>query len=523
MWRTRRRRAIPDGGAASKPLSLAVCGLPRPSSTRGRTPTEETRNEKTHPPGCRRRRAGPVGKRLGPDRGAAAGRDHRQQHQAHRRRGGAAGAGDHAPGSGTPGHRHRRAADLDAQLQRQRAGQPGGQLRRGRRRSPWRQRHELRQPAHAGLRGDADPPERAARRGLRPERRHRRRAVDSDGRGRARGSAQGRRLGDLRHRCHRRRHQLHPAQGLPGPGGAGLHRRDAARRRQHQPGEARRRLRRPRARRLQPAGRHLAQREQGTARRPARLRQHLPARPRPVGRHARHTDRHAVHAQLALHRAQPRQPRQHRAQHRAEAARRHAGLQRHQHPRPARRRGLRLGRRHGRLRRSAVGHAGRALRLCLGHRTRCRVAATGDQHERGAARHAAPGRAPGLRRVHRRQGRVEEELLAQPDLEQRRSHERVPQSRLPEHRGILRRRLQRAGGHLPAARAQPRPAAGLPLALHALRRPRDRHRERELAFPDRRGRPDRRRLELPRRRLARPASRPRCWPGATSTAASSPT
>jgi outer membrane receptor for ferrienterochelin and colicin len=44
------------------------------------------------------------------------------------------------------------------------------------------------------------------------------RELHPDGTDRTRGSAQGRRLGDLRLRRHRWRGQLHPAQGLPGTG-----------------------------------------------------------------------------------------------------------------------------------------------------------------------------------------------------------------------------------------------------------------------------------------------------------------
>jgi hypothetical protein len=117
---------------------------------------------------------------------------------------------------------------------------------------------------------------------------------------------------------------------------AGLHRHHRSRRRQHPRRQAGGRLRRPGQEQLQRAGDAGAQREQGAARRPARLRQHLPARPRPVGGHPRHagtprclrsaafTARSAATTSTTPAAAPaPRCPA------------RHADLQRHQRARPA--------------------------------------------------------------------------------------------------------------------------------------------------------------------------------------------
>jgi hypothetical protein len=337
-------------------LRVGRVALPRATPPSSRRTTREA-----HPPGFGHHPAGPVDGRAGAERDAATRGNHGQQHQAHRCRGRAAGAGHHAPGHGAPGHRHRRAADQFAVGQRQRPRQPGLQCRRRGRRGARQQRPVGRQPARPGSGSHAGAAERPAHRRPRPQRRHRRPAVHPHGRGRARRDPEGRRLGHLRHRRHRRRHQLHPAQELQRARGAGLHRHHRGRRRQHPALQAHRRLRRPGEEQLQRAGVAVAQREQGAARRPARLRQHLPARPRPVGGHARHALRHAVRDRQPLQRPQPRQRQRHRPRHRPHAARRRQpDLQRHQRARPAGRRRLRQRRRHGRLRRGAVGHARRA-------------------------------------------------------------------------------------------------------------------------------------------------------------------
>jgi hypothetical protein len=139
--------------------------------------------------------------------------------------------------------------------------------------------------------------------------------------------------------------------------------------------------------------------------------------------------------------------------------------------------------------------------LRLGHRPRRRAAAASAVHQRGAARHAGAGRAPAVRRVRRRQGGVEQELLGQPDLQLHVDEQPLLQPWLPEHRRGLQRRLQRAGGRLPDDREEPRPAAGAALALHALRQPRDRDDGRHAALPRRRRRPAVRRLGLQDRRV----------------------
>jgi iron complex outermembrane receptor protein len=206
-----------------------------------------------------------------------------------------------------------------------------------------------------------------------------------------------------------------------------------------------------------------AQREQGAARRPARLRQHLPARPRPVGGHPRHALRHGVRDQLAVQRAQPRQRQQRRPQHRphaAGAARRPTTASTCSTCRGSR---LQLDRRHGRLRRSAVGHPGREVRLRLGHRPRRRAAAAGEEHQPGGARHrCALGE-------HQLYG---EFTGAQVEVGQDFSANQISSSTsatspffnlaYPEHRRLVQRGLQRAGGHLPASIEANR---GLPLAL----------------------------------------------------------
>ena len=71
--------------------------------------------------------------------------------------------------------------------------------------------------ARPGQHQHPDPPERPAPVELRVQRvrrRHGQPEPDPAGRGRARRDPEGRRLRDLRHRRHRRRDQLHPAQGL---------------------------------------------------------------------------------------------------------------------------------------------------------------------------------------------------------------------------------------------------------------------------------------------------------------------
>jgi iron complex outermembrane receptor protein len=122
------------------------------------------------------------------------------------------------------------------------------------------------------------------------------------------------------------------------------------------------------------------------ARRPARLRQHLPARAAAVGRHPRHAVCHRVRDRLAVQRVEPRQRQQCRPRHRPHTTGHHAGHQRHQRARPARWCRLQLDRRHGRLRRSAVGLPGREVGLRLGHRPRRRAAAAGEEHQRLVAR-----------------------------------------------------------------------------------------------------------------------------------------
>ena len=162
-----------------------------------------------------------------------------------------------------PGHRARAASPAPKQLvmthlgQRHRRRQPVVERRHpARHHRPQQQRQLERQPARPRRHQHAGAAERPAPLDARRQGQRGRPELDPARRGRARRGAEGRRLGDLRHRRHRRRHQLHPAQGLQRRGGHRLHRHHRGRRRQHPPRLAARGLGRPVQRPLQRDGQH---------------------------------------------------------------------------------------------------------------------------------------------------------------------------------------------------------------------------------------------------------------------------
>ena len=131
--------------------------------------------------------------------------------QAHRRRDGAAGAGAHAQGDRSHRRRQRRATAADGQRDDQLAAPDGNSSASGATTGGISaiSLRGLTSTAHAGA--DQRPAHRALRHRLRRRLGVGRRQHDSAGRDRARRGAEGRRVGDLRLRCDRRRRQLHPA------------------------------------------------------------------------------------------------------------------------------------------------------------------------------------------------------------------------------------------------------------------------------------------------------------------------
>ena len=133
--------------------------------------------------------------------------------QARRRRRRAAGADGHRRGhQAQRRHQHRRTAD---HADRQRHGR---RQQRGRRCGPVDLWPVQRQPARPGLEQDPGAGQRPPPRQLRHRRHRCRRQLDPAGLDRPRRSAEGRRIGRVRLRRHRRRHQLHHPPELPGRG-----------------------------------------------------------------------------------------------------------------------------------------------------------------------------------------------------------------------------------------------------------------------------------------------------------------